>query len=199
MDGPRAGRLSRRELIAGTLAAGGATALVASDPASAAPVTDASLLTAALTAEQLAVMAYERVLTLTVFTDPQLALLRGLLAHERAHVQVLKRELTALGAALPPAPTSDSDVDAALSAHGMSGNLAGLSTAKAALQLLLDVGALCEGAYYMAVEKLSVSGPLVRAIQALASEAQHATLLAEQLYGGDVTKAVPNWYVAGVR
>jgi hypothetical protein len=81
----------------------------------------------------------------------------------------------------------------------MSGNLAGLSTAKEALQLLLDVGALCEGAYYEAIEKLSASGPLVPAVQALASEAQHATLLAEQLYAGDVVKAVPGWYVAGVR
>lgn len=175
---------------------------VASASAQAAPVTDASLLTAALTAEQLSVMAYERALTLSIFTDVQLALLRELLADERAHVEALTRELTVLGASLPPAPTSDSEVDAALSAHGMSGNLAGLSTVKDALKLLLDVGALCEGAYSKAIEKLSASGPLVLAVQALGSEAQHATLLGEQYFSGDANEivyAVPSWYVAGVR
>ena len=173
--------------------------LVATASAQVAPVTDASLLAAALTAEQLSVLAYERALTLSFFTDVQLALLGELLAHERAHVEVLTRELTALGAGLPPAPTKDSDVDAALSSHGMSGSLGGLSSVKDALKLLLDVGALCEGAYSEAVEKLSAPRPLALAVQALGSEAQHATLLSEQYFSGDVVDSVPDWYVGGVR
>jgi hypothetical protein len=81
----------------------------------------------------------------------------------------------------------------------MSGHLAEVRTVKEALQVLLDVGALCEGAYYTAIGKLAAPGPLVSAIQALASEAQHSALLAQALYGDDIRHAVPSWYVAGVR
>lgn len=190
---------TRRELIAGALGAGGvALGYGAVATAATPPLTDASLLTAALEAEQLSVLAYRHVLTLHGLTAPVATVLDALLGHERAHVLALQRQLRAIRAPLPAAPASPAQVDQGLSQHGMSGNLAGLSTVHDALQLLLDVEAMCEGAYYTAIEHLVALGPLVSAVQALAADAQHSTLLSDLLHDGDIKQSVPGWYVAGV-
>jgi ferritin-like protein len=200
MDGVRAGRLSRREVIAGTLGAGGMSLLAASGAAAtAAPPDDGTLLTAALTAEQLSVMSFQRVIALPGLTPAQLDLLRQLMAHQQAHALALSGQLTALGRPLPAAPSDPAEVDQALAAHGMSGRLTGVQMVKDGLQVLLDVGALCEGAYYSAIGALSAPHSVMLAVQALAGEAQHAALVAQLLYGDDIRHAVPSWYVAGVR
>lgn len=209
MQRDRAGRLSRRELIAGALAAGGASAgagavvavsLAGAGPAAAdtPPVTDGSLLTTALEMELLALLAYRHILTLPVTVGRPRRPLREFVRHNRAHARALQEELRTFGVRLPARPTRLDQVDAALSQHGMSGNLAAVSTLKDALQLLLDVEALCEGAYYAAVGQLNATGPLVRCTQALGTDAQHSALLAQLLYPTQVTQYVPYWYVAGV-
>ncbi len=199
MQGDRAGRLSRRELIAGALVTGGAVSVASSAPALAdAPVTDGSLLTTALGMERLAVLAYRHIIALPAVGAQSRRLLRELLRHNRAHVRSLEQELKTLGVPYPPPPTKLVEVDQALSKHGMAGSLETASTLKDTLQLLLDVEALCEGAYYTAIASLSATGPLVRCAQALASDAQHSALLAELLYPTQVTQYVPYWYVAGV-
>jgi hypothetical protein len=192
-------RCTRRELIAGAVTATGAGVLVAAPAASAdPPVTDASLLSAALQYERLAIRAYDHVLTLSLFTDPERRLLCQLRGHDTAHVSELERELLALGDPLPPPPTADSQVDRALSAHRMSGQLDSVRTREAAIYLLLDIVALCEGAYYTAVGQLNDVPAAGRAAQALACEGQHSTLLSALLPKADIGGTVPAWYVTGV-
>ncbi len=199
MQGHRAGRLSRRELIAGALVSGGAASIAAAAPALAdAPVTDGSLLTTALAMERFTVLAYRHIITLPAVGAQSRRLLRAFLRQNRAHAHSLEVELKALGVAVAAPPTKLAEVDQALSQHHMSGTLETLSTLKDAIQYLLDVEALCEGAYYAAVGSLSATGPLVRCAQALANDAQHSALLAEVLYPTQVTQYVPYWYVAGV-
>src|SRR5579884_2044441 len=186
---PRAGGgTTRRELIAGALGAAGADA----------PLTDPALLSAALSAEEVAMLAYRRVLALPALTAADRKLLRLLVRQDRQHAALLRRELAAIGQAPPAPPRTYADVDHALSAHGMRGGLATVRARKDAIHLLLEVEALCEGAYYTAVQNLSDAGAMVRAAQALASEAQHTTLLSELIYP-EIEEAVPDWYVAGVR
>lgn len=200
MDEDPAGRRTRRELIAGALAAGSAGALGFAAPALGAqtPVDDHSLLNSALQYEQLALLAMRHVLTLPSMAGPGHRLVRHLIGHERAHAHVLAEQLVGLGYAPPSPPTSLQAVDQALSAHNMSGHLATVSTLKDAVQILLDVEALCEGAYYTAVGKLSDPGAMVLAAQALGCEAQHATLLSALLPKADIKQTVPYWYVSGV-
>lgn len=199
MDGLRAGRLTRRELITRSAAAGAAAALAGADAGMAATLDDRQLLARVLQFERLSVRAYEGVLKLSFIVDPARAVLKGLLGHERAHVRRLESELLGLGGALPAPAVRDADVRQVLSEHGMSGGLEGLTTLKGAVQLLLDLGALCEGGYYLAVQKLSRPQLAVLAAQALASEGQHATLLSELIYPGQISQTVPDWYVVGVR
>jgi hypothetical protein len=201
-----AGRLSRRELIAGALMAGGASvgagsvAALEASPAAAdtPPVTDGTLLSTALQMERLAVLAYRHVLTLPVIAGRPRRLLREFLHHNRSHARGLEQELKAFGVRLPARPTRLEQVDQALSQHNMSASASTASTFKDAIQALLDVEALCEGAYYTAVGSLNGTGPLVRCTQALGTDAQHSALLAQLLYPTQVTQYVPYWYVAGV-
>jgi hypothetical protein len=192
-------RRTRRELIAGAVTAT-AAGVLAGAPAAAAdpPVTDAGLLSTALQYERLAIRAYDHVLTLPLFTEPERRRLRQLRGHDAAHVSELERELRALGDPLPPPPTADRQVDQALSAHKMSGQLDGVSTREAAIHVLLDIVALCEGAYYTAVGELNDVQAAGRAAQALACEGQHSTLLSALLPKADIDVTVPAWYVSGV-
>ncbi len=192
-------RRTRRELIAGAVTVTAAGALVRAPGALAEPpVTDASLLTSALRFERLTLRAYDRVLTLTLFTASEQGLLGRLRTHDVAHASALEQVLGELGASLPAPPSADSEVDQALSAHKMSSRLVGVRTRVAAIQVLLDVVALCEGAYYTAVGQLSDTAAAGRAAQALACEGQHSTLLSGLLPKSDIGETVPAWYVSGV-
>lgn len=209
MDEARAARPTRRELLARTARTGAAAATVAggltvagalgprADTASAAN-RDADWLAAAYEAKHLAVIAYRHVLALPVLSPRARGIMAKLLAHERAHIAVLAADLRALGAAVPPPPHTIDQVGETLDKHGMNGSLASSASRKDALQLLLDVEALCEGALYRAAGNLSASEPLVHAAQALAADAQHTTVLQGLLHPGDIGQAVSNWYVAGV-
>ena len=198
---PEAGRgRTRRELIARALVASAATGLEMAAAAQAAaqpPLDDGSLLAAALSAEDVAVLAYRAMLAQGLFDPAGQRLLGLLLDHNRQHADLLRRELQTLGRALPAEPQGPSDVDKALSAHGMSSTVAGAKTLMDAVYVLLDAEALCQGAYYTAVEHLTDTTAMARAAQALACDAQHSVLLRELIYP-KVAQAVPDWYVAGV-
>lgn len=199
MSGDHAGRLSRRQLLAGALGAGGAAALVRAAPAVAQAQGDGALLTAALQFERLSLLAYREMLRLPVLSPHDRRVLTELLTQDRAHAQALELQLTALGMALPAPPAGPGEVDHALSTHGMSAHVSGVKDLKGAVGLLLDIEGLCAGGYYTAVEKLASNPSAVQAAQMLASEGQHQTLLSELLHPGDSTQAVPSWYVAGIR
>jgi len=194
-----AGGLSRRQLIAGALTAGGA-ALLAAQPAHAATETnDVALLTPALQAEQLTALAARHVLGLSGLTAHGRRTVRVVLEHARAHVRALERQIEALGGTPPSAPSAVAAVGQTLSKHGMSASFAGHPTAKQGIQILQDLQAVCEGALYHALSRLKSTPALVLSLQILASDAQHSALLAMVAYGEDPTLAIPNWYVAGVR
>ena len=142
-------------------------------------------------------LAYEHILTLPLATGQARGLLTKLLGQERAHARALSAELNALGRPLPPAPTRLQQVNQALSDHDLPGDLTAVKTLKDAVLLLLNIGQLCQGAYYTAVGGVTAVGPMVRAVQALGSEGEHATLLSGLIYK-DIKNRVPAWYVAGV-
>src|SRR5437660_12310928 len=105
MDVQRAGRLSRRQLIAGA-AAMGAAALAGTEPArgDTPPPDDPTLLTKALALERLTVVAYEHLIPLAAFTAHERRVLRRLARQDRAHVRALEAALTTRGDALAPEP-----------------------------------------------------------------------------------------------
>ncbi len=198
MDGDRAGRLSRRELITGAVAAGAAAALApALARADTPPPDDATLLTKALGFERLSIIAYEHLEPLPVLTAHQRHVLRTLVHQDRAHARALEAEMTARGIALPPPPAGPTAVDKALSAKGMSGTVAGAQTLKQVVQLLLDIEALTQGGYYMIIRDATDSALALQATQVLGNEAQHSTLLTE-LVSPQISQTVPGWYVTGV-
>lgn len=198
MDVQRSGRLSRRELISGGAAVAATAALGVGQARADAPVPDAAtLLTKALEYERLSVLAYEHLIGLPALSAHQRRVLRALVHQDRAHARALTAAMAAGAIALPPAPAGPAAVDQALSAKGMSGGLASVTTLKAAVQLLLDIEALTEGAYYMIVRDFDDPATALRAAQILANEAQHSMQLSE-LVSPDVRVSVPNWYVTGV-
>jgi hypothetical protein len=198
MDGDRAG-FSRRELITGSVAAGATAALVAGPArADTPPPDEATLLTSALKLERLSVLAYTRLIALPVLSAHERRVLRTLVGQDRAHIKALEAEMGARGIALPAAPVGPAALDQALAAKGMSTTLAGVSTLKQAVQLLLDIEALAQGGYYMIIRYSTDPVLALRAAQVLANEAQHSTLLTELVSPTDITQTVPNWYVTGV-
>jgi hypothetical protein len=122
---------------------------------------------------------------------------RELIGHEQEHVGVLTDELIRLGVAPPAPPASVAAADAELSARHGSGSLAELGSERDCLRLLLQVEAVAEGAYYLAVSKISDRTLLRTAVEIMAVEAQHATVISGLLHPGDIDKAVPYAFVEG--
>lgn len=198
MDAHHAGRLSRRELIAGAAAVGaGAFAVTDAARADAPPPDDATLLTKALQYERLSVLAYDHLTALPVLSPHERHVLRALVRQDRAHARALESEMTTRAIALPAPPSGPADVDEALSAKSMSASVAQATTLKAAVQALLDIEALVQGAYYLLIRDARDPALALRATQVLGDEAQHSTLLT-QLVSTDIKQAVPTWYVTGV-
>jgi hypothetical protein len=198
MDVRHAGRLSRRELITGTAAVGAAVLVSGQEAqADAAPPDDATLLSKALELVRLTVVAYEHLIRLPVLTAHERQVLRTLLRQDRAHVRALAAEMTARGITLPPQPSGPDAVDQALSAKSMSGSVLHADTLKAAVQTLVGIEALAQGAYYLLIRDASDPALAVQGAEALASDAQHSMLLTG-LVSTDIKQTVPYWYVTGV-
>jgi hypothetical protein len=198
MDAHRAGRLSRRELIAGAAAVGaGALAATQAARADTPPPDDATLLTTALQYERLTVLAYDHLVALPGLSAHERHILRGLARQDRAHARALESEMTARSLALPAPPSGPADVDAALSAKHMKASVVRATDLKGAVLALLDIEALAQGAYYLLIRDAREPALALRATQALSTEAQHSTLLT-QLVSTDIMQSVPTWYVTGV-
>lgn len=206
MDAPGTDRPTRRELLSRGILVAGAGAVASgvlgasqAQVASAQPETEAGALGAVLEAELLVEYAYAHVLRSRLLAVSPARVAAGLLAHERAHVSLLRAWLSKLGGTQPPAPEDDHGADRRLAACNVSGSLAQLRSEHDALRLLIEVEAVAVGAYYRGIATL-VDPALVRsAAEMLASEAQHATLLSELLHPGDVSRAVPGPFVTGMR
>lgn len=159
-------------------------------------------LSAVLMAELLAASAYERALGAGVLQDASQRVVSELLAHERAHIAVLSAWVRGLGDTLYPSlsPRSLLDergADAALAAHNVPSSLANPRNEHDAFALLVAVEELTVRAYYAAASELGAPAQLGIALEMMACDAQHATVLNELLYPGDVSRAVPGAFVEG--
>jgi hypothetical protein len=79
----------------------------------------------------------------------------------------------------------------------MSGSVLHADTLKAAVQTLVGIEALAQGAYYLLIRDASDPALAVQGAEALASDAQHSMLLTG-LVSTDIKQTVPYWYVTGV-
>jgi len=194
-------RANRRQVIARSIAiAGAATALlppVDTDAAVPAPRTDGQVLAGTLEVEKLVVLAYRQVLASGALGAGIQGTAAQLLQHEDEHVAALAAALRRLGAAPSVGPTNVASADKALAAHQVSTSLTNLRTERDCLQLLIDVEAVAEGAYFIAISKLRDSSSLRLSAEIMACEAQHWTALSELLHPGDLASAVPSPFVEG--
>jgi hypothetical protein len=202
------GGSTRRQLVAATVALGGigaagsTVAALLGAPASQAadrPETDAQLLYGILTVELLVVAVYERVIQTGQLPADAQSVALELLAHERAHAQVVGAELTRLGVAPPQSVTSTREIDTGLAEHHVSLRVDSLHSSSDCLHLLLDVENVVNGVYYAAMSKFTDVALARTAAEIMASEAQHVTVLSELLYPGDFTRSVPYPFAEGSR
>lgn len=193
-------RPSRREVMAGALAAAGAAVglELAPSPARAdSPPSDAELLSKTLEVERLMVLAYERVFASGALSPGVQRAITPFLAQERAHVAAVAAQLSRLGAPAPTAPLSKKAADDALSRHHVSDGLSDLHTEKQCLKLLVDLESVAEGASYTPIRDLRQPELVTLCAQIMACEAQHWTVLSGLRNPGEYVKAVPWPYVFG--
>jgi rubrerythrin len=192
----KAGRLSRRELLAGA-AAGGALVSGAVASTAGAATGDAQIVSKALAAELLAVFCYQHVLRLGPLGPAAQRVVAQILAHEQAHARALERELRSRGAAPPAAPATVEQADAELKARHSSGRLKGLRTERATLDFLYSVEAITLGAHDQALEKLNDPRLVLTSVQIMAVEAQHAAAIGALIHPGKFDRIVPVNFVKG--
>lgn len=203
---PDIGGLTRRGLLGGSIRVAGLSvaawttgSAIAVPAASAQVQTEVQALSAMLEAELLVAFAYGRILrsgVLSVFSTP---VAKTLLAHEHAHVALLRGWVDKLGGVQPPSITGVGEADAALTADHVSGRLGEMASEPDALRLLIAVERVSVGAYYHGFSTLAEPMLVRSAAEMLASEAQHATVLSGLLHPDDVAKAVPDAFVHGTR
>ncbi len=191
---------TRRQLVRGavaaSLASSSAGVLAASASAAQTP-TDAQLVATLLGTEMLAVFVYGHAVHSSLLSSDRQRLARRLLGHERAHVRALSAALDRLGGT-PPAPlNTPTDADKLLAASKVQGSLSQARSSDDLIRLLIRLEVALERGYYAAMSSLQDTELQHTAAQILATEAQHATLLVDLLFPGDVDKAVPEPYVEG--
>ena len=200
MPATASGMLSRRELAASALVAGGLGVLALRDTPAQAQIpaaTPAQALRATLSLELLAVFAYERVVVNPRLKPLVAQVMTKYLSHEQQHVQALTDELARLGAAPPSGPANAVAADAMLVAHGGMGSFSALHSQRDCLKILQQVESVVEGGYFLAVEQVA-DPPIVRTFaEIMAAEAQHSTSLTGLLHPGGIDRAVPYAFVEG--
>lgn len=206
------GLLTRRELVARAPAAAATAAisgvgvgsgLLFDDARARAAVgtvgpADGEVLSLVLSLELVVVLAYRRVLDSGLLTPRTEHVVAGLLAQEHEHVHVVRAALRRLGTPAPPPPKSLEYAQSQLTARNGWGSFTDLHSEKDCLGLLTGAEAVAQGAYYQALGTLSHAGLLRTAAQALASEAQHETIIEGLLHPGDVKRSVPSAFVEGI-
>jgi rubrerythrin len=144
---------------------------------------DVGALRALAGAEQVLVTTYEQVLAAGIL-GPRASTRAGeFLAHERAHLAAIERQLVRLGGARP----------------GPSGAVGAVSlpSDRAAVRLLLALERAALSAYYAELDNLRDGLAAQTAAEIMACDAQHATELRELLSPGDAMRAVPSSFVFG--
>jgi ferritin-like protein len=193
--------ITRRGLLACGVAGGIGAALGSfGQPEGAAadiPESDAQLLADLLAVEMLAVAVYQHVLATTLLSPRAQTVARKVLGQERAHAAAMGAELARLGQTPPVPPSDERQIAQQLSQRHVSRSLTDLHNEHDALDLLLDVEGVAEGAYYAAMSKLHRTPLIQLAAEILASEAQHEAVLGELRRGKDFSRAAPYAFVEG--
>jgi hypothetical protein len=174
---------TRRELLRGRLAA---------------PAGDEALLLSLLRVEQVLVIAYERALATAVLTPSAQQVLASFLGHERAHVHALSVNLAALRVTAPAPPKGTAAFEAELRHLRVKRSPAALRNERQHLRFLIELETLIARHYRSAIARLSAAKELSIAAEIMANEAQHETVLRELLTPGNVKRAVPSAFVAGI-
>jgi rubrerythrin len=190
---------TRRELLRGGLAAAtiaGAEWLSGASAATAQTVTDADVLHRLLEVEQLIAYSYGQVLAVGVLSPRVAGVLTPFLAHEQRHLGVLGADLSRHGGRLPSGPASDAVADSALSKFHVT-KLSDVHSERDAIELLIGAEAVITGTYYLAIAELTDPAVVTTAAQAMANEAQHATVLRHLLHPHTISKVVPRAFVEG--
>jgi hypothetical protein len=198
-------RPTRRALIRtgvlGTIAAAGGAVLRGSAAADADILGnahgDAALLERIAAIEQLIAFAYDHVTANIQLSATAAAMVRDFASHEHEHVRLLSSALGDLGRAPPPAPTDVTAVSRQLTALHGSGSLTAFRRQVGALEYLIGIETVAEGAYYSASSKLSDPSLAVLAAGILGCEAQHWVSLNELLHPGEILQVDPYSTVHG--
>jgi len=168
----------RRRLLRAGLAAGGTVVAASSIPllasvrnAFAQQSGDIEILESAIKLEQVAVLAYGRVLDSGLLSPRVARVARQFAAHEREHADRLVAALTALRGKPPPKPTGVKDIDAVV--EGIGDVKSQADVIDFAIELELSTVA----AYYDAHRKLIAAGLLQTAASIMANEGQHLVVL----------------------
>lgn len=155
---------------------------------------------AGLAGVELLSIAVVQHLLANVHLEPRAArLARRILLHERVHAEQLGRELALVGHVLPPPPGSVAEIDRQLAAHHTERRLESVHNEHEALDLLLAMESIAEGALYTAMSELA--GPALQTLGArlLACEAQHEAALGSLRHPKDPNQATPYAFVEGIR
>jgi Ferritin-like domain len=192
---------TRRELMAGA-GAGVALAVAALPELAAAgsePPTKSApeLLRGLLAVELLLISVYRRVIATGLLSPRVERVARHVMDQEHVHVQLVRRELSALGGRVPPAVGGADALDKALSSLKVSGSVKKLHTEHDCVHLLLELETAAEGEYYKAILQLHDVRLAHLAAQLLASEAQHQTAVSEARRPGNAWQAAPSAFVKG--
>ena len=188
---------TRRQLMAGAVAAAGI--VVVADPAlaDAPPVSDADALAKAFEVERLMVVAYRRVLASGTLAPDIERAIAPYLGHEIEHASAVAAALAAIGVNADTGPLGVGTAYELLSKHNVPGSLTDLHSQNDSMRLLVDLESVAEGVYFTALKTLSTAGLQRLAAQIMACEAQHWTAVSGLRNPGEYVKAVPWPFVTG--
>jgi hypothetical protein len=189
---------TRRQFVAGTLAAaGGLAATPGSSFAAAGVPSDSEVMGNVLQVERLMVLAYRQVLASGTLAAGEEAALRQFLAQELEHVAAVAARLEGLGASADTSPLDLTSGEALLAKHHVPGSLSDVHSRTDCLKLLVNLESVAEGAYFTALKTLGSAELVTLSAQAMACEAQHWTVISGLRNPGIYVKSVPWPFVTG--
>jgi hypothetical protein len=161
--------------------------------------TDTMRLQRLMSVEQLILFAYDHVVASSILPPSARPAIAQMRAHEQAHVDALRGQLTARHADAPSAPPSITVANRYLARRQVGGRLGHLRGTKDALFLLLSLERVAVGAYFVSLREMRDPGLIALAAQIMASDAQHEAIVSVLLNPGDIPAAVPYGLVQGVQ
>ena len=196
------GGFTRRRLLGGLVggaAAATAAPLLAGQTAGAeSPKSDEQIVGDLLNAETLGIAVYEHLIGSPHLPPRAVRVARTVLGQERVHVALLRRELGAPARSATAVPSGRDAIDAGLMAHHVERGIDDVHNAHDALDLLLAVEAISQGAMFGAVSRVRRPSLVALCAEILGSEAQHQAVLGQLRQPKDLSVAVPYAFVEGI-